>query len=146
MKFYRLVSDKTHEELDELLAEATQTEFDYILLIYSSFDHIEWNDQYGYCCMYAILDEDLKSKLEKIYENYNIKFKFDDLTKEVLWGDFIETNYTDYSGDLIPDLISYFIEEYYTNYITVDIILDKINARGMHSLSQHDLKVLDGFT
>jgi hypothetical protein len=146
MRFYRLTSDKTHDEIEEILSNLSVVEFEYIHLIYKSFDCIEYNDQHGYCGMYAILDDKIKSTLEKMYSNLSIKYKFEDLTKSALWGDFIETKYTDYIGDYIPDLISIFIESYYHEHITVDIILDKINERGINSLTSDDFNILDGFT
>lgn len=146
MGFYRLISDKTQEEIDELLSEMSPSEFEYINMIYKSFEHIEWADSFGFCGMYAILDDELKSKVQKIYDSNDIHYKFEDLISEVLWGEFIETNYMGYVGDNISDVISYLIEEYYNENITVDIILDKINERGIHTLSSSDLKVLDGFT
>ena len=146
MRFYRLTSDKTHEEIEEILSSLSPVEFEYLHLVYKSFDCIEYNDKFNYCGMYAILDDKLKATLEKIYSDLSIKYKFEDLTKQVLWGDHIETNFTDYIGDPIADIISMFIETYYLEWITVDIILDKINERGMSSLTSEDFRVLDNFT
>ena len=146
MRFYRLTSDKTHEEIEEILSSLSPVEFEYLHLVYKSFDCIEYNDKFNYCGMYAILDDKLKATLEKIYSDLSIKYKFEDLTKEALWSDHIETNFTDYIGDPISDIISMFIETYYLEWITVDIILDKISERGMNSLTSEDFRVLDNFT
>jgi hypothetical protein len=146
MKFYRVYTDHNEEEIEKSIDLISEFEFEKVRLIYRRNEFIEFIDEIGNVGMFIIIDDWDKEELAKLFRKCKLSFKFVDLTKEVLMGDFINTNLYDKFGDSLSEVISFYIEDFYDDFITTDIILDKINERGMNSLTPRDLKVLDNFT
>lgn len=73
------------------------------------------------------------SNFNKFSELTGISYKITDITSDVILGDY------DSNSDSITEEI---ISEFLKDNLTADIILDKINIKGIESLSKIDLEIL----
>jgi hypothetical protein len=79
-----------------------------------------------------------------VFENHNILVVANDVTADVLMGDF-ETN-SKWQELFDEDSIMKFkptLDEFLRNNLTIDIVLDKIIEKGMDALTEIDLQVLN---
>ena len=72
-------------------------------------------------------------KFNKFSEITGIYYKITDITSDVILGDY------DFDDSTSTEIINTFLKE----NLTSDIILDKINIKGIGSLSKIDLEILD---
>jgi hypothetical protein len=120
----------------------TGAELDHIVSLYGKISMVEYTDDIGNECMYAILDNYLVDKLSDIYDKYHLKFDVIDLTIDVIMDNKIKTNFKDYNNQSVKKEIVKLIDEFKSNWITKDDILDKIIEKGIDSLTNFDLNVL----
>lgn len=88
--------------------------------------------------MFAVIDEYTLAKLVTEYVKCGINFSVTDITKETLFGHIpIILGFEKQSelNQLIKDFIS--------DNLSLDIVLEKINKKGVDSLSKFDKKVLN---
>lgn len=143
MKFYKLTTPHSQDYISEIIKNMSEAETDYVKSLYCKISMVEYTDELGCECMFAILDDFLVSKLEDIYTNYNIKFNVIDMTKKIVLDDEFQIKYKDYNNRSVQKNILNLIKEYKSNWITKDDILDKILEKGMSSLTNFDLEILN---
>ena len=80
-----------------------------------------------------IMDEYEMKKFNKFSEITGIYYKITDITSDVILGDY------DCDDSISDEIINDFLKE----NLTPDIILDKINIKGVVSLSKIDLEILE---
>jgi hypothetical protein len=93
--------------------------------------------------MFAILDDFLLNKIIKLYKNYNLSFEVFDLTNDVKFDNTFKTNFKNEYGLSVRSKINSLIKEYKSSWTTKDDILDKILEKGIKSLTDFDLDVLN---
>jgi hypothetical protein len=142
MKFYKLTSPHNQDEINEIIMSMSSAEVDYITSIYAIISMVEYTDENGNECMFAILDDFLISKISSVYNKYSLKFKIYDLTKEIIFDNKIKINYKNQYNKSVKNRISDLINEFKMNWITKDDILDKILEKGITSLNDFDYKIL----
>lgn len=81
---------------------------------------------------FVIMNDNQLSVFNKLTTITGIKYKLTDITEDSILG-----NYTTENED-VKSLISSFLEE----NLTIDLALDKINLKGIESLSEIDIKIL----
>ncbi len=143
MKFYKITSTHNQDDIDEIIMSMSSTEVDYINSLYKRISMIEYTDENGNECMFAILDDFLIDKLSDLYRKYSLKFNLFDITKDVIFDNKVKINYKNYNGKSVKNKISDLINEFKTNWVTKDDILDKILEKGINSLSEFDYCVLN---
>jgi hypothetical protein len=74
------------------------------------------------------------SNFNKFSELTGISYKITDITSDVILGDYDSNNHS-----ITEEIISEFLKD----NLTTDIILDKINIKGIESLSKIDLEILE---
>lgn len=142
MKFYKLKTPHNQDYIDNIIKNLSSVEGEYILSIYGKLSMVEYTDENGFECMFAILDEFQISKLEDLYHRYNLKFELINLTKEIIFNEKIKTNYKNNWDRSVEKEILKLIKEFKSNWVTKDDILDKIIEKGIDSLTKEDLKIL----
>lgn len=143
MRFYKIVTSHNQSYIDEIIMGLSTTETDYITNLYSQISMVEYTDESGNECMYALLDKILIEKLDNLYRKYAIKFEVFDLTKEVIFDNYIKIKYKDSKERDVKNDIIYLIKEFKSNWVTKDDILDKILEKGIESLTDSDLGILE---
>jgi len=143
MKFYKVITQHTQCELDKLLKRMSSTEVEYIQSLYSRISIVEYTDENNFECMFAIIDNYFLKKLEILYNSYNLKFNLIDLTRQIINDDFIKTKYyNNYQRNVEEEIID-LIKKYKKECISKDDILDKILDKGIDSLTDFDLDILN---
>jgi len=143
MKIYNIKTKNTQYEIDKIIMKMSQSELDYITNLYSKISMVEYTDEIGFECMFAIIDDYYLRKVKECYSNYNLIFEIFDITKDVIFGEKIKIKYKNYLGNSQQIEIAALFSKYKRNWITKDDILDKILEKGIDSLTDFDLDVLN---
>lgn len=143
MKFVNVITHSTQSEIDEILYSMSLQDAQQIEKIYSMFDFVEYTSKSGFECMFCIVDENDLSELSKSYNKFNIKYEFNDLTKSVFYDNKFPINFKNQYGLTVKSKVSKLIEKFKTEFITSDIILDKILEKGIESLTDFDKSILE---
>jgi hypothetical protein len=148
-KIYRLDSDYTTDEINEIISNIPKDTKDILVKFADSLDLIAeicLKEDGTYCktdgkeIMIVVLYECEKERMieltDLVYDRtkYNIK----DISEEVLFGKHTEK---DYPG--VEEKVKEVFDTYLDMYLDHDVVLDKINMYGMPSLSERDKKVLE---
>lgn len=138
MKFIKIVTSHTQEEVDKLVSEFDEITFDRIFNLYNSFSYVEFNNESGKTAMYASIEEfQIKQLISEFIQN-EIQFSYEDITKQVLFGT-IPTLEKEELNNNLQAIANLFIDE----NIDADVVLDKINEMGIESISERDKKILN---
>ncbi len=143
MKIYNIKTKNTQDEIDKIIVKMSVPELDYITNLYSKISMVEYTDEVGFECMFAILDDYYLSKIKDCYNSYNLIFEVFDITKVVVFDEHIKIRYKNYFGQSRQLEIASLFKKYKKNWVTKDDILDKILEKGIDSLTDFDLDVLD---
>jgi hypothetical protein len=142
MKFYKVTTPHTQNDINDVIMSMSSTETEYIVSLYSQISMVEYTDENGYECMFAILDDFLIDKVDNLYKKYSIKFSIVDLSKDVIFDNSFNIKYKNHYGKSTQKEIQKLIKEFKLNWVTKDDILDKILEKGINSLSKIDLQIL----
>jgi len=143
MKFYNIVTSSKQFEINEIIMNMSNTEVDCIQSLYNSISIVEYTNELGNECMFSILDDYHLNKLSEFLEKYSLNFKVFDLTNDVIFDYNFKTNFKNEFGRTIEDDILNLIKKFKKNFISKDDILDKILERGIDSLTDFDLDILN---
>lgn len=136
VKFIKITTTHTEEALNAKLAALKPVEVDNVSKLYAKFNHIEFSDANDCKCMFAVIHENYIADLLEAYVTLSINFIYEDLTKDVLYGNF-DINKFGWSELLKP-----MVESFIDSNLDVDTVLDKISALGKESLNEKDMLVL----
>jgi len=143
MKFYNVITTNKQFEIDEIIMNMSNAEVDAIQNLYDSMSMTEYTNESGHECMFVILNEFYLSRLEGFLNKYSLSFKTIDLTKEVIFDEIFNINFKNQFGRSMENDILKLINEFKTNWVTKDDILDKIIEKGIDSLTEIDLDILN---
>jgi hypothetical protein len=143
MKFYNIVTSSKQFEINEIIMNMSNTEVDCIQSLYNSISIVEYTNELGNECMFSILDDYYLNKLSEFLKKYSLNFKVFDLTNDVIFDYNFKTNFKNEFGRAIEDDILNLIKKFKKNFISKDDILDKILERGIDSLTDFDLDILN---
>jgi hypothetical protein len=143
MKFYNIVTSSKQFEINEIIMNMSNTEVDCIQSLYNSISIVEYTNELGNECMFSILDDYHLNKLSEFLEKYSLNFKVFDLTNDVIFDYNFKTNFKNEFGRTIEDDILNLIKKFKKKFISKDDILDKILERGIDSLTDFDLDILN---
>jgi hypothetical protein len=138
MKFIKVITAHTQEEVDSLVAEFDEITFDRIFKLYTSFNYVEFNNESGKTAMYAAIEEGQIKQLFSEFVKQEIQFSYEDITKQVLFGT-IPTLENEELNNNLQSIASMFIDD----NLDTNVVLDKISELGMASISERDKKVLE---
>ena len=138
MKFIKVTTEHTQEELDGLVSELDKITFDRLLALYDSFSYIEYYNENNKSAMYAALNDNQIKQLFSEFMKQEVKFSYEDITKQVLFGNLPVLKNRELNKDL-QGILDLFIDE----NLDTDIVLDKINEMGINSISKRDKRVLN---
>lgn len=145
MRFLNIKTNKTQHDIDIIILNMSNSDFDYLDYIYSLFDYVEYTDDNDMECMFCVVNDFELSKITECFLRFEIDFKFEDLSKDIFYDNKFKINFKNHSGLYVKHLIKKLIEDFKNNNITIDIILDKILERGINSLSSFDYTTLKNF-
>jgi hypothetical protein len=143
MKFINILTESKQDYLNEIIMKMSISEVDYLESLYSKFDSIEYIDNDDNECMFAILDDNMLSNISILYRKYGIKFKSIDLSMDIFHDNHFDVLFENNIGQDMSNSILKLILKFKEDFITKDIILDKILSKGISSLTEFDKKVLD---
>jgi len=142
MRFCKITTTHNQVEINDIIISMSTAETDYIIKLYGQIPMVEYTDENGFECMFAILDDSLIEKISELYKKYSLKFTVIDLTNDVIFDNPFKIKFKNERGKLVEKNVLKLIKEYKSNWITKDDILDKIIDKGMDSLTKFDLGVL----
>jgi hypothetical protein len=142
----------TFFKITNITEEAQQEAILLDLLEFMSEDELEANIVYdaGYSgtaeheLVFAFVTDVQAEKIKTVFENHNILVMSDDITADVLMGDF-ESN-KKWQELFDQESIMNFkptLDQFLLNNLTKDMVLDKITEKGMDALSVIDFQVLN---
>ena len=140
MKFFKVTTTHTQPEIDEIIMSMSGPEVDHVIKIYSQVSMVEYTDENGLECMYAILNDQYVNILADLYSKYGIKFSIHDLSKDVILDNKIPNKFKNYKMKSVKKEITDLINEYKLNWVSKDDILDKILEKGISSLTKLTMK------
>lgn len=94
----------------------------------------------NYEVIYTFLGQEKTEKLEKFLQNVKILLESRDITEDALKS---AENGSDFVETFKDESYKKMLESFLRDYLTVDMILDKINDRGMESLTNLDREILE---
>jgi hypothetical protein len=144
MRLIKVTTSHTNEDIDDILYTLSESEIKNIKNIYGKIKFVEYVDNL-FSCMFCILDNYDIIDLENLYRNLSIDFKIEDITKNVLLSEDIKTLYLNENGFDMSKEINKLIKEFYKQNVTTDDILDKINLKGITSITKLDKLILKEF-
>ena len=144
MRLINITTNHTNEDIDDILYSLSDSEIHKIKVIYDKIRFVEYvKDNFN--CMFCIVNDYDIDDLSKLYDTLSVKVKMEDITKKVILGDNINTSYRSERGFNVSREINNLIEEFYKENVTVDDILDKINLKGIKSITNIDKLILKEF-
>lgn len=138
MKFIKIITEHSQEEIDSLVCGFDEITFDRLLQLYNSFNYVEFYTEEGKTAMYAELNERQIEQLFSEFVKQEVKFSYEDITKQVLFGNLPVLEKEELNKNL-QGILNLFIDE----NLNTDIVLDKINEMGITAISERDKKVLN---
>jgi hypothetical protein len=138
MKFIKLTTKHNSTELGDIFNKLNPIEVEYITNLYNKFDYFEFNDDNDNVCMFASIHTNYISDLLESYVKLSLNFKYEDITKDVLYS---KLDFKIFESEDLTKMIDNFIKE----NLDVDTVLDKINEFGRDSLVEIDMLVLTRF-
>lgn len=144
MRLINITTNHTNEYIDDILYTLSESEIHKIKIIYDKIRFVEYvKDNFN--CMFCIVNDYDIDDLSKLYDTLSVKFKMEDLTKKVILCDDINTSYLSERGFDVSKEINNLIKDFYKENVTVDDILDKINIKGIKSITKVDKLILKEF-
>jgi hypothetical protein len=138
MKFIKLTTNYTEQELDKINSNLEESCIKELDELYSTFQYVRFFSMKKTVCVYAILDDKTIETLVSKYIKLGISFKYEDVSRYVLFGNVPEVD-EELSQNELNDMIHYFVGE----NLDIDIVLDKINELGISQLTEVDKKILE---
>ena len=138
MKIIKFTTKHSSTELSDIFNKLNPIEAEYIKNLYNKFDYFEFNDDNDNVCMFASIHPNYISDLLESYVKTSLNFKYEDITKDVLYS---KLDVKIFESDDLTKMIDSFIKE----NLDVDTVLDKINEFGRDSLVEIDMLVLTSF-
>jgi len=142
MKLIKVTTIHTQDEIDEIFENINKYRIDILGRLYSTFNYVEFLNEYNFVSMFCVVDDDTMDKLIDNYNTLSIVFKFEDFTKDALLCNKIKIDFLEDGVD-VSDMINDLINSFYLDNITVDGILDKISFKGIKSISDVDKIILE---
>jgi hypothetical protein len=142
MRFLNVITQYNQKHIDNVIRKMSLLEVDEINQFYTNISSVEYTNELGNECMFAILSELSFENLQKIFKKHGIIFELVDLTKQVVFDIQFETRFRNDKGRPVHREILKLIKEFKLNYTSKDDVLDKILEMGIDSLNQIDYKIL----
>lgn len=143
MKFINIITKHTQSQIDEILFNMLADDILYIEDVYSNFDFVEYTNDDGKECMFCIMSDSDIDILSKCYQKYGVRFRYVDLSKDVLFDNKFKTSFKNQYGFSAKLKISQLILKFKKLATTPDTILDKILEKGIESLTNFDRTILE---
>jgi hypothetical protein len=143
MKFINILTESKQDYLNDIVEKMSISEVEYIESLYSKFDAIEYIDDEDNECMFAILDDNILSSVLSLYKKYGVNFKVIDLSLDIFYDNHFDVLFENNMGQDMSHQILKLILKFKEDFITKDIILDKILSKGISSLTEFDKEILD---
>lgn len=137
MKFVKVTTKHTDEEIDNMIAQLDTVSFELMLSLYESFKYIEVHNEDKHSVMYAEIEEKQLEKLMLHFLRQGVDFLYEDITKSILYG---EVPKLEKEEDVtkLKAIIDVFVDE----NLDTDVVLDKISEIGYNQLTERDIRVL----
>jgi hypothetical protein len=143
MKFYNIITNSKQFEIDEIIMNMSNTEVEVIDKLYKLISMVEYTNDLGNESMFMISDLFYLSELEYVFNKYSIQFEVVDLTKEVIFDYSFKIKFKNEFKRSVENDILNLIKEYKSDWTTKDDVIDKIIERGIDSLTDFDLDILN---
>lgn len=136
MKAIKLITKHTEAQIRTLFGNTNLLEVEELGKVYKKFEFAQFINKEGNVCMFAFIHENYIPDLINLYIKLSLKFTYEDVTKDVLYG---SINTSEYVSEALDPLIREFIE----SNLDMNTVLDKIGEMGIGSLTDVDKLILE---
>jgi len=138
MILINIKTQHTSKALESMIKVLDNARIESLKSLYRSFEHLEYLLVNNHVGMFANVDEKTLETLKSEYTKIGVTFTIEDITKSVLFGTHPTISDVNKHDDLRK-----FISHFVNDNLTLNIVLDKINEKGIDSLSLKDKKILE---
>lgn len=139
MKFIKVITKHTSEELDIILNGLDSFSFEFMLSLYESFRYVEIDLPNGHNVLFAAIEDNQIEKLMSEFVKNEIDFTYEDITKLILYGETLKIE-----DEEKLKTLNIIIDEFIENNLDTDFVLEKLHElKDVKYLNQRDLKVLE---
>jgi hypothetical protein len=138
MRFIKVITEHTQESLDKFVLGLDVFTLERFNNVYNSFNYVEFENKNKTTAMYAAITHFQIETLFLEYVKHEINFSYEDITRNVLFGD-LPTLEDEEKNKNLQAMTRLFIED----FLDIDTVLEKIKERGMESINETDIRVLE---
>jgi hypothetical protein len=142
MKLIKVKTKLTSTELFSVFENVSIEELEVILNMSKYFDYIDVTYSDEKSGFFAIMADSYKQKIEDFFQKHSIGYKLYDLSKDVYFDNPIEIRFTNENKQDISHQLKDLVFKFKKNHTTIDDVLDKINEKGINSLTNFDKSIL----
>ena len=130
MKFFKVDTNLTKTQCEDLLNSLSSIEIEELQSLDIISEDIEYN---GFVTSYIICNDYTISKVQNFLDKKGVYYELKDVSYDILIGRLSLKN-TEFELET---------EHYIEEFLTIDLVLDKINYLGIDSLTQLDKNCLE---
>lgn len=142
MKFYNVISQQKQKDINKIIDSMSNAEIQEIDRVLKTFDFVEYTNEKGNECMFAIMSDSDLIEISRLYNKYGLDFEVIDLSQKVFFDISFRTRYKDQYLKNAQHKIEKLIHKFKSEWTTPDIVLDKILEMGVENLTEFDLEIL----
>lgn len=146
MRLIKVTTKNTIDGFKDLvndLRKSSSVQLDMLDRVFDSIKHVGFIDDNNMLSFFCSSTDYNFKRLSVLFMDLSINFSIDDLTDKVLLSENINTSYLDEDESDMTEEINEFINDFYMNNVTLDLILDKINIKGVTSINEIDKSILE---
>ena len=106
------------------------------------FDYLDFTYTKDKSGFFAIMVDSYRERIEDFLQKNSINYNYKDISKDILFDNPVDSNYTDDDGEDISEKVKDLFLKYKKNHTTQDDVLDKILEKGVDSLTDFDKNIL----
>lgn len=142
MKLIEVKTELTRLELISKFETIPLIELEVIFNMSKYFDYLDFTHTQDKSGFFAIMADSYRERIEDFLQKNSINYNYKDISKDILFDNPVDSNYTDdYGVDISKNVKDLFLK-YKKNHTTQDDILDKILEKGVDSLTDFDKSIL----
>ena len=91
-KFIKITTTHSKNQLEALMFDMSNVEVETLVKTYKKFKYVEFANEVGNECMYAVIHENYIPELLEIYVSLSLNFVYEDMSEEALYSSVITDN------------------------------------------------------
>ena len=142
MKLIEVKTELTRLELISKFDTIPLIDLEVIFNMSKYFDYLDFTYTKDKSGFFAIMVDSYRERIEDFLQKNSINYNYKDISKDILFDNPVDSNYTDDDGEDISEKVKDLFLKYKKNHTTQDDVLDKILEKGVDSLTDFDKNIL----